>query len=247
MGMADQEIKVALVTGANRGIGLETARLLAQAGFTVLMGSRDLARGQESAAQLQAEGLSAEAVKLDLTHESEFSTLATTLAERFGKLDVLVNNAGILAHGDGLPSIASSEALRHTFETNFFGLITLTQMLLPLLRKSPAGRIVNLSSILGSLGVLSSPNNGVSDSFKLLGYNASKTALNTFTVLLADELRDTPIKVNSAHPGWVKTEMGGHGAPLEVLDGARTSFRLATLPPDGPSGGFFHLEETLPW
>lgn len=245
--MADQESKVALVTGANRGIGLETARLLAQAGFTVLLGSRDAARGEAAAAQLQADGLAVEAVKLDLTDQADFQALAADIAARFGQLDVLVNNAGVLVHGDGQPSVASTEALRHTFETNFFGLIALTQTLLPLLRKSPAARIVNLSSILGSLDVLSSPNNGVSDSFKLLGYNASKTALNTFTVLLADELRDTPIKVNSAHPGWVKTEMGGASAPLEVMDGAQTSFRLATLPPDGPSGGFFHLEETLPW
>lgn len=245
--MANQETKVALVTGANRGIGLETARLLAREGFTVLLGSRDQARGEAAAAELRAEGLAAQAVKLDLTDEADFYAVATEISHRFGKLDVLVNNAGVLVHGDGQPSSASTEALRHTFETNFFGVVTLTQVLLPLLRKSPAGRIVNLSSILGSLGVLSSPNNGVSDSFKLLGYNASKTALNAFTVLLADELRATPIKVNSAHPGWVKTEMGGDAAPVEVIDGARTSFRLATLPPDGPTGGFFHLEETLPW
>lgn len=245
--MTDQESKVALVTGANRGIGLETARQLAQAGFTVLMGSRDEARGRAAAQQLQAEGLAVEAVKLDMTDAADFSLLAGRIEARFGRLDVLVNNAGVLVHGDGQPSTASTEALRHTFETNFFGLVALTQALLPLIRKSPAGRIVNLSSILGSLTVLSSPNNGVSDSFKLLGYNASKTALNTFTVLLADELRDTPIKVNSAHPGWVRTEMGGVSAPVEVLDGARTTLRLATLPADGPSGGFFHVDETLPW
>lgn len=239
--------KVALVTGANRGIGLETARQLAQRGFLVLMGARDLERGRAAAARLQEEGLEVEGVPLDMSSEADHRAAAALIEARFGHLDVLVNNAGVLLKGDGLPGKVSLDALRGTFETNLFSVVALTQVLLPLIRKSPAGRIVNLSSILGSLTVLSSPDSGVGDAFKVLGYNASKTALNMFTVLLADELRDTPIKVNSAHPGWVKTEMGGEMAPLDVEGGARTSVWLATLLEDGPTGGFFHLEDRLPW
>lgn len=143
-------------------------------------------------------------------------------------------------------SQTSQEVLRKTFDTNFFGLIELTQTLLPLLRKSEAGRIVNLSSILGSLKIHSTPGSPIYD-FKLLAYNSSKTALNQFTVHLAHELKDTPIKVNSAHPGWVKTDMGGEGAQMEIVDGAKTSVWLATLPADGPNGGYFHMNEILPW
>ena len=138
------------------------------------------------------------------------------------------------------------EILRKTFETNFFAVVALTQTLLPLIRKSPAGRIVNLSSILGSLTLHSDPSSGIYD-MKAFAYDASKTALNAFTVHLAQELRDTPIKVNSAHPGWVKTDMGGAAAPMEVSEGGKTSVQLATLPDDGPTGGYFHLGEPLPW
>ncbi len=239
--------KIALVTGANRGIGLETARQLAQQGYQVLMGARDLERGQAAAAGLREGGLEVEAIRLDVGSEADHRAAAELIEARYGRLDVLVNNAGVLMKGDGLPGKVTMEALRGSFEINLFSVVALTQTLLPLIRKSPAGRIVNLSSILGSLSVLSSPDSGVGDAFKVLGYNASKTALNMFTVLLADELRDTPIKVNSAHPGWVKTEMGGEAALLDVEAGARTSVRLATLAEDGPTGGFFHLEDRLPW
>jgi len=140
----------------------------------------------------------------------------------------------------------SQENLRKTFETNFFQLIDLTTTLLPLIRKSPAGRIVNLSSVLGSLTLHSDPKSPIYDK-KNFAYDASKTALNAYTVHLAQELRDTPIKVNSAHPGWVKTEMGGDAAPMELSEGGKTSAQLATLPADGPSGGFFHMGQALPW
>jgi NAD(P)-dependent dehydrogenase (short-subunit alcohol dehydrogenase family) len=136
--------------------------------------------------------------------------------------------------------------LRETFDVNFFAVVRLTQKLLPLLHKSEAGRIVNLSSILGSLTVHTAPDSPIAG-MKPFGYNASKTALNAFTVHLADELQGTKIKVNSAHPGWVKTALGGPNAPMEISESARTSVYLATLAADGPNGGFFHVEDRLPW
>ncbi|HTX76867.1 MAG TPA: SDR family NAD(P)-dependent oxidoreductase, partial [Terracidiphilus sp.] len=140
----------------------------------------------------------------------------------------------------------SAEILHDTFDTNFFGVIQITQTLLPLIRKSPAGRIVNLSSILGSLTLHADPKSPIYGA-KAFAYDASKTALNAFTIHLAHELAGTKIKVNSAHPGWVKTDMGTDAAPMEIPDGAKTSVRLATLPDDGPTGGYFHMDQTLPW
>ena len=148
--------------------------------------------------------------------------------------------------GFNTTSTVKPEILRQDFETNFFAVVELTQALLPLIRKSPAGRIVNLSSILGSLTLHSDPKSPIY-AMKSFAYDASKTALNAFTVHLAQELHGTPIKVNSAHPGWVKTDMGGPSAPMEVSEGGKTSVQLATLPDDGPTGGYFHLGEPLPW
>jgi NAD(P)-dependent dehydrogenase (short-subunit alcohol dehydrogenase family) len=143
-------------------------------------------------------------------------------------------------------STTSDKLLRETFETNFFAVVALTQTLLPLLRKSDAGRIVNLSSILASLTLHATKGSPIYDA-KTFAYDASKSALNAFSIHLAHELRGTKIKVNSAHPGWVKTEMGGEGAQMEIVDGAKTSVQLATLPADGPTGGYFHMGESLPW
>lgn len=136
--------------------------------------------------------------------------------------------------------------MRKIFDTNFFAQVALTDALLPLLKKSPAGRIVNLSSIIGSLTLHADPTSPIYDA-KSFAYDASKTALNAFTIHLAWDLRDTKIKVNSAHPGWVKTDMGGPNAPMELSEGGKTSAALATLPDDGPTGGFFHLGQPLPW
>jgi NAD(P)-dependent dehydrogenase (short-subunit alcohol dehydrogenase family) len=169
---------------------------------------------------------------------------------KFGRLDILINNAGI-AHA-GEPFFANSAAtvsmntLRETFDVNFFGLVELTQALLPLIGKSTAGRIVNLSSMLGSLTLHSDPQAGIDD-VKPLAYDASKAAVNQFTVHLAALLKNTPIKVNSAHPGWVKTDLGGEDAPMNTVEGAKTGVALATLDDDGPTGGFFHMGESLPW
>jgi len=237
-------VKVALITGANRGIGLETARELGELGMVVLLGSRDLEKGKSAAAELTAKGLTVEALKLDVTAPADHAAAFDYIEKRFGKLDILVNNAAIVV--DDHSPYVPIETLREVFETNFFGLVAVTQKLLPLVKKSPAGRIVNVSSVMGSLTLLSDPKSSIYN-FKIFAYGASKTAVNAFTVCLAHDLRDTKIKVNAADPGWVKTAMGGPGALLEVSEGGKSSVRLSTLPEDGPTGGFFRVEQAFPW
>jgi NAD(P)-dependent dehydrogenase (short-subunit alcohol dehydrogenase family) len=244
-----QTAKVAFITGGNRGIGLETARALGKLGITVVIGARTSKAGEEAAATLRKEGFATEVIEYDATRPDTDESVFAYFEKRFGRLDILVNNAGIsreVLFGAQDTSTVPQTTLEETFETNFFAVVRLTQKLLPLIRKSDAGRIVNLSSILGSLGLHSAKDSPIGPA-KAFGYNASKTALNAFTVHLADELRGTNIKVNSAHPGWVKTELGGPGAQMELPDGAKTSAFLATLPDDGPSGAFFHEKNQLPW
>jgi NAD(P)-dependent dehydrogenase (short-subunit alcohol dehydrogenase family) len=245
---ATKTVKVALITGANKGIGLETARQLGALGITVLVGASDLKKGEAAAAELKKEGIDARALKLDVIDPNDVSAAAATIAREFGHLDILVNNAGISSESLGANSTltTSEDTLSRTFKTNFFAVVELTQALLPLLKKSPAARIVNVSSILGSLKLHATEGSPIYGA-KMFAYDASKTALNAFTIHLAHALKDTKIKVNSAHPGWVKTELGGEGAVMEIVDGAKTSVRLATLPDDGPTGGYFHLEDALPW
>ncbi len=246
--MSEQIKKVALITGGNRGIGLETARQLGRLGVTVLLGSRELAKGEAAAKELKSEGIDARAVKLDVLNRADYAAVAKQIEKDFGRLDLLINNAGVMKDGrtKNETSTTSQAMLRETFDTNFFAVIELTQVLLPLLRKSAAGRIVNLSSILGSQTYHATPGSPIYDA-KTFAYDASKVALNTFTTHLAHELKGTKIKVNSAHPGWVKTEMGGEEAPMGIVDGAKTSVELAMLGEDGPTGGFFHRGEALPW
>ena len=246
--MSSQEKKIALITGANRGLGLETARQLGAQGITVLIAARDLAKAETAASNLKKEGIDARAIKLDVDSPADYAALAKTIEKDFGVLDILVNNAGVFldTRGPNMTSTTSDEVLRKTFDTNFFAVVALTQALLPLLRKSNAGRIVNLSSILGSLTLHATKGSYVYEA-KTFAYNASKAALNSFTIHLAHELANTKIKVNSAHPGWVKTDMGGEGAMMEIEDGVKTSVQLATLPEDGPTGGYFHMGEALPW
>jgi NAD(P)-dependent dehydrogenase (short-subunit alcohol dehydrogenase family) len=243
--------KVALITGANKGIGFETARQLGRQGVTILVGARNQERGEEATAKLRDEGVEARFIHLDVDDLATHTAAAQLIEEQFGKLDILINNAGVMPEGAGgseakPTSQTPLEIYRETFETNFFNTIALTHTLLPLIKKSEAGRIVNLSSILGSNTLHATPGSPVYN-FKVPAYNISKTALNAYTVHLAYELRRTPIKVNAAHPGWVKTDMGGTNAPMELEDGAKTSVALATLPADGPSGAFIHMGESLPW
>lgn len=242
--------KIALVTGANRGIGFETVRQLAAQNITVLLAARNAESGKEAATKLRDEGLNVEFIQLDVDDEKSHAAAAKYIEETFGKLDILINNAGIMLDefANGAPLQASQLApdiFRKTFETNFFNVIALTQTLLPLVKKSPAGRIVFLSSILGSLTIHSDPNSEIYN-FKVPAYNISKTALNGYVVHLAYELKDTPIKVNAAHPGSVATDMNAYGT-LTVEEGAKTSVALATLRADGYTGKLIYLGEELPW
>jgi NAD(P)-dependent dehydrogenase (short-subunit alcohol dehydrogenase family) len=247
--MEQHNSKVAFISGANRGIGFETAKKLGELGITVVLGVRDTAKGQIAAEQLKAQGIQAEVVHYDAIVPASADEVYAFIERKFGKLDILINNAGVLNEhlvGMNNSNTVSQETLQQTFQVNLFAVVDITQKLLPLIEKAPAGRIVNLSSILGSQTLHSMPNSPI-DLAKGLAYNASKTALNSYTIHLAHALRDTPIKVNSAHPGWVKTELGGEHAPMEVSDSWKTSVRLATLDATGPSGGFFHEGDTLPW
>lgn len=232
--------KVALITGANKGLGLEIARQLGQQGLTVVLGAR-AGKAAAPTAELRAQGLDAHDITLDVTSHDDIATLPTFFETQFGRLDVLINNAGVqLDQGFDI----SPDTLRQTYEANVVGPYAITQALLPLLRQAPAGRIVNQSSILGSLTAISQGQGG---SWATPGYTSSKAALNMLTVVLAQHLADTAIKVNAAHPGWVKTDLGGESAPLGVAEGAQTAVRLALLPADGPTGGYFHNDEHLPW
>lgn len=247
--MSSNQQRIAFITGANRGIGFETAKQLGAQGIKVIIGARDAAKGEQAVAQLRALGVEAEYLHYDASLDNSAQTVADTLANRFGKLDILINNAGILKEvliGGNNTLTVDQATLRETFNANFFAVVALTQALVPLLQRSAAGRIVNLSSILASQTLHSTPNSPI-EAAKGLAYNASKTAINLFTIHLAHALKDTNIKVNAAHPGWVKTELGGPDAPMEVSDSWKTSVRLATLDNDGPTGGYFHEAQPLPW
>ena len=238
--------RVALVTGANRGIGFEIARQLGHLGFTVLVGARDPARGADAVRRLAADGVDGEVVALDVTRESSIAAAAASVARRHGRLDVLVNNAGVALDRGLRPSEVPPAVLRATYETNVFGPVAVIQAFLPLLRRAPAARIVNVSSELASLAQNQNPDFEFAH-VKLLAYNSSKTALNAVTVQFAHELRDTPIKVNAADPGYTATDFNAFAGTQCVQEGARTPVRLALLPDDGPSGGYFGPEGPLPW
>jgi NAD(P)-dependent dehydrogenase (short-subunit alcohol dehydrogenase family) len=240
--------KIAFITGANKGIGLETARQLGKQNITVIVGSRDPKKGEAAAQQLRDEKIDARAVPIDVSNEKSVQDAAAKVEKEFGRLDILVNNAGVMI--DDQKKKTSEQSLdtwRRTFDTNLFGLIATTRAFLPLLRKSEAGRIVNLSSILGSTTYHATPGSPVYDFKVAPAYDVSKSAVNAFTVHLAHELKDSKIKVNAAHPGWVKTEMGGEGATMDIEDGAKTSVALATAGENGPNGSYIHMGEPLPW
>ncbi len=245
--------KIAFITGGNRGIGFQTALDLGSLPeIKVVIGSRSLKQGQEAVEKLRAAGVDAEVIEFEVVNPAHHKTAYDYFESRYGRLDILVNNAGMAAGtfpGTG-PEHSSTtvdlDLLHRVFDTNFFAQVAVTQALLPLIRKSSAGRIVNLSSILASLTFHADPKSPIYHA-KSFAYDASKSALNAFTIHLAYELRDTKIKVNSAHPGWVKTDMGGEQAPMELTDGSKTSVALATLSADGPTGGFFHMGQPLPW
>ncbi|NCI45509.1 SDR family oxidoreductase [Sediminibacterium soli] len=242
--------KIALVTGANKGLGLETVKQLAKEGIKVIAGSRNPEKGLKSVEALQAQGLDVEFLQLDVDNNQDIRNTHDYILNRYGKLDILINNAGVQIESrewtTNTTESIDDTVLRSTLDTNFFNLVKLTNTLLPLIKKSAAGRIVNLSSILGSLGLHASQDSPIYQS-KLFAYDTSKTALNSYTVHLAQSLANTTVKVNSAHPGWVKTDMGTEAAPMNINDGAKTSVALALLDENGPNGKFIHLGEELPW
>ncbi len=248
-----QDKPVALVTGANQGIGLQIAKDLTSHGFTVLVGSRNLERGKEAASEV---GPDAHALQLDTTNEASILAAAKRIREDFGRLDVLVNNAGI-SHAktpgrplaevarSGRASGADLDEVRAVFDTNVFGVMAVTQAMLPLLREAPAARIVNVSSITGSLTTSSRPDNPYRNMFGL--YAMSKTALNAVTVGFALDLESTGIKVNAACPGFTKTNLNNYQGTGSVEDGAKEPVRLALLGPDGPTGTFSNADGPIPW
>lgn len=247
--------KIALVTGANKGIGRGVAEQLAALGITVLIGARDPRRGEEAAAALRADGGDAHALTVDVTDPATVQEAARQIEERFGHLDVLINNAGITGSGqvspedayDQLPSSVDLDMVRAVFETNVFGVIAVTNAMLPLLRKSSAPRIVNVSSHAASLTITSDPDGPLAGLPASAAYTPSKAALTSLTVQYANELRKDGILVNAAAPGYVDTDSNNHKGFLTPAQGAAVLVRLATLGEDGPTAGFFSEEGPVPW
>lgn len=243
------DIPLALITGANKGIGFEIARQLGKDhGMTVLIGARDETRGRDAADKLKAMGVDARPIRLEVANADSVEAAKTRIEREFGgRLDVLVNNAGV-ALDRSAPSETDLENFNKTFETNVFGPLLVTKTMLPLLRHSVAGRVVNISSGLGSITQNNDPE-WEFGSVRLVAYNSSKAALNMQTVLFARELASagSPIKVNSADLGYTATDLNDHQGTRTVEQGARAAVRLATLPPDGPTGGFFNEEGPVPW
>jgi NAD(P)-dependent dehydrogenase (short-subunit alcohol dehydrogenase family) len=238
--------KIALVTGANKGIGFEVARQIACSGCTVFVGARNRALGEKAEATLKAEGLDARFIAIDVTDRATITAAADAIASQFGRLDILVNNAGIIDRTDGPPSAANYDAVERVMRTNFLGAVAVTQAMLPLLRKAPSARIVNVSSGLGSLTRHSDPA-WSHYPVKIIGYNASKAALNMLTIHLAWELRDTRIKVNSADPEYTATDLTGGRGTQTIPEGAAEAIRLALLPDDGPTGSYSNRAGVVPW
>jgi NAD(P)-dependent dehydrogenase (short-subunit alcohol dehydrogenase family) len=244
--LATTATTVALITGASKGIGRETARRLSALGMTVLIGARDPARGRQAAAELAADGADIRFLPLDVTDAQSVKSAAVRIKDDFQRLDVLVNNAAVLIDAEATVPEVTVEQMRQTYETNVFGVVALTHALLPLLRRSAAPRIVNLSSGLGSMTA------NVEDferlaSYQRLAYGSSKAALNAVTVLYANALRDHGFKVNAADPGYVATDINGHRGYRTVEQGAEIVVRMATLGLDGPTATFQTDTGIVPW
>lgn len=234
-------MKTVLITGGNRGLGLETARQMGKLGYKVIISCRSEELAKGAVENLAADGVTADYVIMDTTDEASVSRAVSEVSKKVdGVLDALINNAGVACSRDGTVTKVDVGEMLKCYQVNVIGVAIVTNHFLDLVKKSPAGRIVNLSSMLGSCALASGYG-------MCAPYNCSKTALNMYTANLGAALKDTNVKVNCAHPGWVKTDMGGEEAPLEIPEGAETSVYLATLPADGPTGGFFHKKETMPW
>jgi NAD(P)-dependent dehydrogenase (short-subunit alcohol dehydrogenase family) len=240
--------KIVLITGANKGIGLATARELARAGHTVLLGARDPDRGAAAAAELAGLGLDARFVHLDVTDPATIEAAAELIDVEHGRLDILVNNAAITGDAPHSPGEMPVTAVREVFETNVLGVVAVTDALLPLLRRSPAAYIGNVSSGLGTVAFLTDPEPSMRQYVGFLGYNASKAALNAVTLIYADALRDAGIKVNALSPGFCATDLNDHTGVLSAEEGGAHIARQVTLPEDGPTGVFLNENGgTYPW
>ena len=238
--MTKTEKRIALVTGANRGLGLETCRQLAKKGILVLLSSRSAEKGQVATQQLKSEGLEVVYLQLDVANPTSIDHAFEFVSKEFGRLDILINNAGIYWDESYESPLLTTpiDTIQTSLETNTYGPIRMIQKFVPLMKKSPSGRIVNVSSGMGQLADM----NGGSPAYRL-----SKTALNAVTRITAAELKGSDILVNSVSPGWVRTDMGGPEADLTPAEGADTIVWLATLPPEGPTGGFFRERKTIEW
>ena len=245
-------IKIAVITGANRGLGFATARRLGQSGVRVIVGARNLANGEEAAARLRREGLDCEPLSIDVDSPASVREAAKLVEREHGRIDILINSAGILpeATAPDVDRPLDLGMVRETFETNLFGTISVTNEFLPLLRRSASGRIVNVSSTMGSLTDQTDPS---SPYYGLLvpAYQMSKAALNGFTIALSKALTDTSIKVNSVCPGWVQTDLGGPenraAAPTTADEAAQIVVDMASIPDDGPTGQFVDRDGTVAW
>ena len=244
--MGKLEGKVALVTGGNKGIGREIAQQLGDAGVHVILGARDPERGKSAVAELASSGISVETLRLDLNDEATIAAAAEQIANKHGRLDILVNNAGVAEGADGPPSSAAIATVRRILETNFIGALAVTQAMLPLLRKSEAGRIVNLSSPLGSLAINNDPSSPYY-AYRLIGYGASKAALNLLTLQLHGELQGSSVTVNSIIPGFVQTDLTGHQGNMTPEEGARLPVKYALLDDGSVSGRFVEPDGEMAW
>ena len=241
------ETRIALVTGANKGIGYEIAAGLGALGYTVGIGARHQARRDEAVARLRDAGVDAFGVPLDVTDDRSATAAADLVAERAGRLDALVNNAGITGGHPQQPSTVDPAVIRTVVETNVIGVVRVTNAMLPLLRRSPAPRIVNMSSSVGSLTRQSGPGSETTTGPVAVAYAPSKTFLNAVTLQYAQELAGTDILINCACPGFVATDLNGFRGVRTPQQGAATAIRLATLPDGGPTGGFFEDDGVIPW
>jgi NAD(P)-dependent dehydrogenase (short-subunit alcohol dehydrogenase family) len=244
--MSNRDKRVALVTGGNRGIGYAIGRSLAQRGITVILGVRDPSKGASACSRLQGEDLDVNFELLDVTDGDSLQTAVKHIQAQFGRLDILVNNAGILIDGAENALDISRSTIEKTLQTNVVGPLMLCQNCIALMKAGGYGRIVNISSTLGSLSEMVDPDSAYAG-VGAPAYRLSKAALNAITTLIAKEVRDYNILVNSACPGWVRTDMGGDQAPLTPEQGADTPVWLATLPDGGPTGGFYSERTLFPW
>ncbi|NQX46613.1 SDR family oxidoreductase [Paenibacillus tritici] len=238
--------KIVLITGGNKGIGFETARQLGNMGYEILIGARSENKGHEAVTLLEKEKIKAKTVVLDVTNPSSVLSAVEWIEQEYGLLDILINNAGVFFEGNTSPSELELSVLKSTYETNVFGVFSVTKAMLPLLRNSSAGRIVTLSSALGSL-TLNSDSTSEFYNANSLAYNSSKSAVNALTVSFAKELSDSPIKINSVCPGFTATDLNGNSGYRTVEQAASVVVELATIASDGPTGGFFDEHGVVAW